>query len=62
MIVTEPSTGFWSFLKLTKLDIAKSVNVLTTLSNLKAKVDDLDVGKLQTFPLDLKKLIDVFDK
>ena len=44
-----------------KLDIAKLVNVLTTLSNLKAKVDDLDVGKLQTVPLDLKKLIDVVD-
>ena len=46
---------------MTKLDVAKLVNVLTTLSNLKAKVDDLDVGKLQTVPLDLKKLIDVVD-
>ena len=38
-----------------KLDINKLVNVLATLNNLKTKVDDLDVGKLQTVPVDLKK-------
>ena len=30
-------------------------------SNLKTKADDLDVGKLKTAPVDLKKLIDVVD-
>ena len=37
-------------------------NVSTSLNNLKAKVDDLDVGKLKTVPIDLKKLSDVVDK
>ena len=36
-----------------KLDINKLVPA--TLNNLKTKVDDLDVGKLQTVPVDLKK-------
>ena len=31
-----------------KLDISKLVNVLTSLNNLKTKVDDTDVGKLMT--------------
>ena len=31
----------------------------TSLNNLKIKVDDLDVGKLKTVPVDLKKLSDV---
>ena len=31
-----------------KLDIRKLVNVLTSLNNLKTKVDDTDVGKLMT--------------
>ena len=31
-----------------KLDISKLVNVLTGLSNLKAKIDDLDVDKSKT--------------
>ena len=35
------------------------VNVPTSLNNLKTKVDDLDVGKLKTVPVDLKKLSDV---
>ena len=30
-------------------------------SNLKTKADDLDVGKLKTVPVDLKKLIEVVD-
>ena len=29
------------------------------MNNLKTKVDDLDVGKLKTVPVDLKKLSDV---
>ena len=39
-----------------KLDINKFVNVPTSLNNLKTKVDDLDVDKLE-----LKKLSDVVD-
>ena len=35
------------------------VNVPTSLNNLKTKVDDLDVGKLKTVLVDLKKLSDV---
>ena len=31
------------------------------MNNLKTKVDDLDVGKLKTIPVDLKKLSDVVD-
>ena len=45
-----------------KLDIAKFVNVSTSLNNLKTKVDDLDSGKLKTVPVDLKQLSDVVDK
>ena len=37
------------------------VNLPTSLNNLKAKVDDLDVGKLKIVPVDLKKLSDVVD-
>ena len=37
------------------------VNVPTSLSNLKTKVDDLDVGTLKTIPIDLKNLSDVVD-
>ena len=37
------------------------VNVPTSLNNLKAKVDDLDVGKSRTVPADLEKLSDVVD-
>ena len=37
-----------------KLDINKT-NVPTSLNNLKIKVDDLDVGKLKTVPVDWKK-------
>ena len=44
-----------------KLDIKKLVNVATNLNNLKTKVDDLDVGKSKTFPVDLKTLSDVVD-
>ena len=44
-----------------KLDIDKLVNVLTSLNNIKTKVDDLDFGKLNTVPVDLKILNDVAD-
>ena len=44
-----------------KLGINKLVNVLTSLSNSKTKVDDPDFGKLKTVPVDLKKLSDVVD-
>ena len=37
-----------------KLDINKT-NVPTSLNNLKIIVDDLDVGKLKTVPVDWKK-------
>ena len=37
------------------------MNVSTSLNNLKMKIDDLDVGKLKTVPIDLKKLSDVVD-
>ena len=44
-----------------KLDIAKLVNVPTSLNNLKTKVDDLDVRKLKTGPMSLEKVSDVVD-
>ena len=37
-----------------KLDITKPVNVLTSLNNLKPKLDDIDVGKLKTVSVDLE--------
>ena len=43
-----------------KLDISKLVNVPTSLSNFKTKVDDLGVGKL-TVPVDLEKRSDAVD-
>ena len=44
-----------------KLDINKLNNVPTSLNNLRAKGDDLAVGKLETVSVDLKKLSDVVD-
>ena len=44
-----------------KLDIKNLVNIPSSLNNLKIKGDDLDVGKLKTVPIDLKKLTDVVD-
>ena len=35
---------------------------LYKLNNSKTKVDDLDIGKLKTVPLDLKKFCDVVGK
>ena len=37
------------------------VNVPTSLNNLKTKVNDLDVGKSETLPVDLKNLRDAVD-
>ena len=37
------------------------LNVLTSFKNLKTKVGDLDIGKWQAVPVDLKKLSDVVD-
>ena len=42
-----------------KLDIDKLKNVPTNLSNLKIKVDKLDVGKFVPVPVDLSKQSDV---
>ena len=38
------------------------VNIPTGLKNFQTKVDDSDVGKLKTVPIDLKKLGDVVCK
>ena len=47
------------FAKKVKLDIAKLRNVSTSLSNLKSKINKLDVDKLVPFPIDLSKLSDI---
>ena len=39
-----------------KLDINNLTNFFVNLNDLKTKVDDLDVGKLKTVPVDLKKI------
>ena len=44
-----------------KLDSNKLNNVSTGLNNLKTKVNDLDVVKMKTVPVDLKKLSDLLD-
>ena len=41
--------------------IIKLVNVPSSLNNLKTNVDGLDVGKLKTVPVRLKKLSDLVD-
>ena len=38
------------------------INIPTSFNDWKTKVEDLDVGKLKTVPVDLKKLNDVVDK
>ena len=45
-----------------KLDINNLVNVPNSLNNLKTKADDLDVCKLKTVSVVLKKVRDVVDK
>ena len=37
------------------------INIPTSFNDWKTKVEDLDVGKLKTIPVDLKKLNDVVD-
>ena len=45
-----------------KLDInTLNYNVPNSLNNIKTKVDNLDVGKLKTVPVDMKKLSDAVD-
>ena len=44
-----------------KLDISELVNVRTSLNNIKINVDDLDVFKLKTVTVDIKKWSDVVD-
>ena len=44
-----------------KLDSNKLNNNSTGLNNLKTKVNDLDVVKMKTVPVDLKKLSDLLD-
>ena len=44
-----------------KLDINNLVNVSTSLNNLKTKVDNIVVGKIKTFFVNLKKLSDIVD-
>ena len=44
-----------------KLDIGTLTYVSTSLNNLKAKVNDLDVGKLKTCRKDLKKLSNIVE-
>ena len=44
-----------------KLHINKLTNVPTSLNNLKTKVNNLDVGKLKTFPVDLRESSDAVD-
>ena len=44
-----------------KLDISELVNVPSSLNNSKTKVDDLNVCKLKTVSVNLKKLSDVAD-
>ena len=48
--------------EINKIDINKLVHVSTGLNDLKAKVDHLNVGKLKTVPVDLKKLSEVARK
>ena len=43
------------------MDINELVNFPTSLNNLKTKLDDLDVEKLKTVPIELKKLSDAVD-
>ena len=45
-----------------KLNTNKLVSFPTSLNNLKTKLNDLDVAKLKTVPINLKKLSDVVDK
>ena len=41
--------------------IKKFARFPISLNNLKTKIDDLDIGKLKTVPVNLKKVSDVVD-
>ena len=41
------------------MDIDRLKNVPSNLSSLKSKVDKLDIGKLETTPVDLSKLSNI---
>ena len=45
-----------------KLHINKLVNAVTSLDNLKIEVEDLDVDKLKTVPVDWRELRDAVSK
>ena len=47
--------------KVDELDNYKLTNFPTSLNNLETDVDDLDVGRLKTVPVGLKKLSDVLE-
>ena len=38
------------------------MKVSTSLSNLKTKIDELDIGNLKTIPIELKKFSDVVSR
>ena len=44
-----------------KLDINKLLSISTSLNNLKTKVNDLDVVKFETVPVDVEKISNVAD-
>ena len=44
------------------LDITKLINVWTDMNDSKTKIDDLDVGKLKTIPINVKKLSTVVSR
>ena len=48
--------------EINKLDTKKLINALTDLNDLRAKIDDLDLGKLKMVPIDLEKVSDLVDK
>ena len=48
--------------EINKLDTNKLINALTDLNDLRANIDDLDLGKLKMVPIDLEKVSDLVDK
>ena len=48
--------------EINKLDTNKLINALTDLNDLRAKIDDLDLGKLKMVPIDLEKVSGLVDK
>ena len=45
-----------------EVDINKFANITTGLNYIKTKIEYLDVGKLETVPIDLKKLNDIVSR